>query len=244
MKTLDTGLCVTPGGGIVALPWESEFFGRTIGLLSCVPLGAEPQPEDLAGFDIVQAKVQASQLEIADGLSRLGFRLAETEVRYSYEVRPSGKTIDHAVAGPEHLSAVEDLARRVFRFSRFRPPWFLQEDAGRYYATWAAKAVAGTFDDECLIIEADQGLLGFVTVKAVGDGTGRIGLLASGAKDPGRGVGATLVEVALAWCADRGIERMEVATQLSNANAMRLYERTGGLVDSVAYWMYWSADAR
>jgi dTDP-4-amino-4,6-dideoxy-D-galactose acyltransferase len=234
---------VTSEGGIAPLPWESEFFGMRFGMLHCDSPDPYPLQEDLAGFDLVQAKVQAGRLDMVDDLDRLGFRLAETEVSFVYEVRPDNAEVEYVVAGPEDSAAVQEMARLAFRISRFRPPWFHREDAGRLYATWAAKAIEGTFDDECLLVGRGEGMLGFVTVRDTGDRTGRIGLLASNPGGPQRNVGTRLVKAALARCAALGIERLQVATQLSHAGAMRLYQRTGGLTDSAAYWMYWSADA-
>lgn len=231
-------------GRIAPLSWESAFFGKRIGILE-LDIGEKiPAVADLSRFDLVQAKVHASQLEIIDMLGESGFGLVETEVSYTYAVNCPGEASSFRVATLEDLLAVQTLARDAFRFSRYRPPWFAKHDSSRLYATWAENAIRGTFDDQCLLIEETEGLLGFVTLRDMGYQSGRIGLLASNASFGGKSLGAKLVAIAVSWCVAREIEYLRVVTQLSNTKALRLYERTGALVDSASYWLYWSGNAR
>jgi len=233
-----------PDAIVRPLRWESSFFGKRMGLLNVDAAGEDLSLSDLLAFDVVEAKVQASRLDIVDRLIEHGFRLAETEVSYGYTgISDRGEDQNFRVAGQADVSAVQSVVRKAFQFSRFRPPWFAQSASADYYATWAANAIRGTFDDECLLIEDADALLGFVTIRDEGDCLGRIGLLATAPAPEHKGTGRRLVGVAHKWCASRGIQRLSVVTQLGNSRAVRLYERTGGILDSAAYWLYWSENA-
>ncbi|GAB7195915.1 hypothetical protein OS31_28260 [Dickeya oryzae] len=111
--------------------------------------------------------------------------------------------------------------------------------AGVFYARWVEKAVYGTFDDACLVLGAQGGLLqGFVTLRQTSPTAARIGVLSAWPGMTGQGIGQRLMQVARVWCQQRGIRRLTVATQTSNLAALRLYLRSGARVESTAYWFY------
>jgi dTDP-4-amino-4,6-dideoxy-D-galactose acyltransferase len=234
---------MTASNHIKALPWESAFFAKQLGMLETSATRDDLVLSDLASFDLVEARVPTSHLGTVDRLLEKGFKFVETEVAYTYEIGHPDEGTDFRVATSEDLHAVQALAQEAFQFSRFRPPWFAASDSARLYGVWAENAILGTFDDQCLVIEKYGRLLGFVTTRDDGNSSGRVGLIASSAGCRGKGIGTRLVRASVSWCASRGIQHLRVVTQLSNTCAMRLYERTGALVNEAAYWLYWSKNA-
>jgi dTDP-4-amino-4,6-dideoxy-D-galactose acyltransferase len=222
------------------LTWESEFFLKKIGEVVFENNWGEMLVEDLNRFDLVQAKVNTDQIDRLDKLFDLDFRLSQSEVSFIYEVDKCDQNPDYRIADIEDMSAVQEIAKDVFCYSRFRPPWFDKKDKESLYSIWAEKAIRGIFDNVCLVSGEKDLLFGFVTLRDNNDGTARIGLLAQKTKEHMNHCGRKLVQAAISWCSERQIVRLKVTTQLSNILAIRLYERTGAHIDSAAYWLYWS----
>ena len=111
---------------------------------------------DFAPYDLVQAKISAGDNAALDGLSALGFSLAESEVDFALSLRSgtenamSDSTLCYA--DETDIPVIKQAAAQVFSQSRFRAPWYQPDDSARFYAVWAEKAVRGTFDKDCLLI--------------------------------------------------------------------------------------------
>lgn len=227
---------------IEPLIWESEFFQKASARLhfsqDAIPLTVA----QLRPFAIVQAKIGAHQLELADALARLGFRLAEGEVDLSLTVNPDG----HAALSPQQRVAeqgdiawLRQQAADAFAFSRFREPWYQAGDSARFYATWVENAVYGTFDNQCLLaLDHQARTQGFITLRQLDGQQARIGLLATAQGQTGQGVGERLMQIAQQWCRERNINRLQVATQTGNIAALRLYMRSSAQIIETSYWLY------
>ncbi|BEO06595.1 dTDP-4-amino-4,6-dideoxy-D-galactose acyltransferase [Serratia marcescens] len=230
---------------IEPLAWESEFFAldsAKLGFSSSAPALAEA---DLAAYALVQAKIPAQQLALADGLAGLGFRLVEGEVdlvlalERERVVEPGDGAQTSRLATESDIPALRTAAAQAFTVSRFRAPWYQPDDSGRFYALWIEKAVLGTFDHQCLLALDNQGQPeGFVSLRDIGGQEMRIGLLAAFPGVSSRGIGTRLMAAAIAECRRQGMQRLRIATQISNIAALRLYQRQGAVIESTAYWLY------
>ncbi|MEQ1963807.1 dTDP-4-amino-4,6-dideoxy-D-galactose acyltransferase [Xenorhabdus khoisanae] len=226
------------------LIWDSQFFGLSTARLNFSPEAAALTTVQLDEYALVQAKVPAQQTSIIDGLSALGFALVEGEVDLLLSIDAGDDADIHT--GQELISAkrqnipeLKSVASHVFKDSRFRKPWYQSDDSGRFYATWVEKAVLGTFDHECLLINDEHGkMMGFVTLRDIGSHEARIGLLAAVPGNHHQGIGKKLMSAAQQWCQNHQIQRLRVATQISNITALRLYTRRGAIIESTAYWLY------
>ncbi|MEL7885311.1 dTDP-4-amino-4,6-dideoxy-D-galactose acyltransferase [Serratia marcescens] len=230
---------------IEPLSWESEFFALDSAKLSFSSSAPALAEADLAAYTLVQAKVPAQHLALADGLADLGFRLVEGEVdlvlalEHDHAVEPGSVAQTSRLATKADIPALRAAAAQAFTVSRFRMPWYQPDDSGRFYALWIEKAVLGTFDHQCLLALDEQGRPeGFVSLRNLGGRETRIGLLAAFPGASGRGVGARLMTAAIAECRRQGMQRLRVATQIGNIAALRLYQRQGAVIESTAYWLY------
>ncbi|CNH27368.1 dTDP-4-amino-4,6-dideoxy-D-galactose acyltransferase [Yersinia pekkanenii] len=236
---------------IEPLGWESDFFQRHSAKLIFSDSAPLLDPAELGAFTLTQAKVPTHRLDLIDSLGQLGFQLVEGEVSLSLPVDIKNgigtENASSSVAATTHkfrVATVDDipLLRSVcagaFALSRFRAPWYDPQDSGRFYALWVEKAVLGTFDHQCLMVmdAADQPA-GFVTLRDLQDGSARIGLLAVFPDAQGKGIGSALMSTAKQWCYAHGLHRLRVATQMSNIAALRLYIRSGAVIESTAYWL-------
>lgn len=233
---------------IEPLAWESEFFQRHSAKLIFSDSAPQLDPAELAAYTLTQAKVPTHRLDLIDSLGQLGFKLVEGEVDLSLAVAiHSGVGTENAtsaadselrVATAADIPLLRRVAASAFALSRFRAPWYDPQDSGRFYALWAEKAVLGTFDHQCLLVMDALGQpAGFVTLRDLHDGSARIGLLAVFPDAQGKGIGSSLMSAAKQWCHSHGLQRLRVATQMSNIAALRLYIRSGASIESTAYWL-------
>ncbi|CDG16055.1 dTDP-4-amino-4,6-dideoxy-D-galactose acyltransferase [Xenorhabdus doucetiae] len=220
------------------LAWDSQFFGLSTARLNFSSAASVLTAADLNQYALVQAKVAAQQTATLDELAALGFSLVEGEVDLQLAIG-AGTAKPLMTAKPQDIPVLQAAAARVFTASRFRAPWYQPDDSGRFYAAWVEKAVLGSFDHECLLInnEHDQ-IAGFVTLRDLGNREARVGLLAAVPGHHHQGIGDKLMSAAQQWCQNHQIQRLRVATQLSNTPALRLYTRRGAMIESTAYWLY------
>jgi len=219
------------------LTWESEFFGvnsARVALDGEMTLSAALQQP----YTLWEAKFPSERIEVIDALSQQGFQLVEGEADLAINIKRTERQVGVRIAREAQIPALRDVASQAFRQSRFRAPWFDPDDSGRFYAQWIENAVRGTFDHQCLVACDETGVLqGFVSMREV-EGDARIGLLAVQPEAQGKGIGQRLLLAAADWGRVRQLERLRVATQLSNLTAMRLYLRSGARLESTAYWFY------
>lgn len=230
---------------IEPLHWESDFFQLDSAKLHLDSSVAPVAEADLDAYTLVQAKIPAQQLALADGLAGLGFRLVEGEVDLVLALEdgradePGDGVETSRLATEADIPALRAAAAQAFTVSRFRAPWYQPDDSGRFYALWIEKAVLGTFDHLCLLALDEQGQPeGFVSLRNIGGQDMRIGLLAAFPGASGRGIGTRLMVAAIAESRRQGMQRLRVATQISNIAALRLYQRQGAVIESTAYWLY------
>lgn len=225
---------------IEPLGWESEFFHLTSGKLQFDDAAPLVNEAELAAFALLQAKIPAQRLDLADALAGLGFRLVEGEVDLSLMIGMKSDSLSAVrIAQAEDIPLLRTVAAGVFAASRFRQPWYRQQDSGRFYATWIEKAVLGTFDHQCLLVLGNDGQPeGFISLRDIGQQEARIGLLAVFPDAQGKGVGSRLMAAAIAWCQQQRLQRLRIATQIANLAALRLYQRHGAIIESTAYWFY------
>ncbi|MBJ7223086.1 MULTISPECIES: dTDP-4-amino-4,6-dideoxy-D-galactose acyltransferase [unclassified Brenneria] len=227
---------------IEPLSWESEFFTLTSGKLNFSSSAPVLTSAALDRYALTQAKIPADNLALADALAAFGFRLVEGEVDLCLSLDDAAATAESLhprEAGRADIPLLRQAASQVFALSRFRSPWYQPADSGRFYAQWIENAVLGTFDNLCLLVENQAGQpQGWVTIRQLGGGEARLGLLGVFPGVAARGVGTQLMAVAERWCRQQGIQRLWVATQVGNVAALRLYLRRGARVESTAYWLY------
>jgi dTDP-4-amino-4,6-dideoxy-D-galactose acyltransferase len=227
-------------GQLDYLQWESEFFFQPTAKLTLDSAWPLLTRKALSAYPLVQVKVPAADSSSLDALYYLGFQLVEGEIDFALNVPDAAIPVTSCqLAVAQDIVRVSQLAGSAFQLSRFRAPWYQPRDAGRFYALWAEKAILGTFDSHCLLLNAPDGqLLGFVTLRADENHSARIGLLAVQPQATGRGIGKQLIHAAWQWCREHNIAQLKVATQTGNIAALNLYRTCGGVLTHSAYWLY------
>jgi len=214
------------------LPWDSDFFGRSIARLQpgpmdderartavkwCVEQGVSCAYYLCAGWD------RASSL----AARRAGFEAVDLRMELVGEAGtgPTDKRVRSAKEGD--VENLEAIARGAHTDSRFYfDGTFPTSRCDDLYALWIRKSVSG-WADAVLVIDQNERAEGYISCHLEGEGQGRIGLLAVSASSQGTGGGTALVRGALTWFHKRDVNRVSVVTQGRNWRALRLYQRCG-----------------
>lgn len=221
---------------IILCEWETAFFQRPI---FCLELGQAPfrLPEYEGG--LLWAKVSAERLAEADFLQQCGFQWVESEVELRFLLAKNERNPTACEQATDaDLPELQALMGEAFPQSRFREPWFSKAEHQRFYQHWIAQAMAGKFDDVCLLKRTENGeLQGAVSLRSRGD-YATIGLLAVVEKYRNQGIGAFLLEQAKCWAVVQGATELMVRTQRNNSAAIRLYQHLGGQICTRSDWFY------
>jgi ribosomal protein S18 acetylase RimI-like enzyme len=81
------------------------------------------------------------------------------------------------------------------------------------------------------------GVCGYVT-GSIERATGTINLIGVDPASRSAGVGGALLDSALAWCADHGVDEVRLVTQGANVLAQRLFQSRGFRTSSVGLWFH------
>ncbi|MFP3014194.1 MAG: dTDP-4-amino-4,6-dideoxy-D-galactose acyltransferase [Arsenophonus sp.] len=227
---------------IEILNWESNFFNCKTAKLhfaSDAPLISLTQ---LSSYDIVQAKIASNNAKLIDTMATMGFLFVEGEIDFCLRIDDVVKNhgLDLVLAVKNDIEALKNIAGSAFLHSRFRSPWYRLVDNSRFYSVWVEKAVKGTFDNVCLLSKGMFGnIQGFITVrKLLAKRDARIGLMATSATNHRKEVGKQLIEAVCKWCCQQEIDKLRIATQISNIGAIRLYSQMGAQIERIDYWLY------
>jgi GNAT superfamily N-acetyltransferase len=233
---------VAPAETAVAdlLDWDTKFWGERIGRVR----GASVAPiEELDAW--ARANAVACLYFLADGrdpeaahaAEESGFRLMDVRVELERPAERGALAPGVREARPDELDQLRAIASASHGVTRFyADPNFADERCDELYETWITTSFEG-WAAGVLVAEGEGGPVGYASCHLSG-GVGSIGLIAVDADVRRGGIGVALSESAVAWCADRGAERMTVATQARNIPAMRTFARTGFLVTSIGFWFH------
>jgi dTDP-4-amino-4,6-dideoxy-D-galactose acyltransferase len=233
------------------LDWDSEFFGLRIARseLAALDAGACARIRAWAereAVDCVYWLGAADDAASSISAQRAGFLLVDVRVtlRRALGSAPARMPAGVRPSRPEDLASLKAIARVSHRDSRFyADPGFERQRCDALYERWIERSCAQT-GAAVIVADGPEAALGYIACHVEPDGAGQIGLVAVAPAARGRGLGATLVEAALAWFGEQGCPAAQVVTQGRNRDAMRMYERCGFLCERVQNWFHlWPSTA-
>lgn len=213
---------------LIELAWDSEFFG--FGVAHWIGV-------DNLDFRKISQDARASGIRLvylflppdsaADRSAReAGVRLVDRKVTFVTETAISGPISPHVQQVSQMTARMRELALQSGVFSRFRLDDNLPAGSfEKMYSLWLDRSLRRANAREVLAYEEAGQQLGMITL---GEKNGRadIGLLGVHDTARGRGIGSLLVHAARGRAAEMGYGRIQVATQLDNAPACALYQRS------------------
>jgi ribosomal protein S18 acetylase RimI-like enzyme len=238
------------------LEWDSEHFGVRIARCERSPRDGGEMARVLAwcrerSIECLYALTSADDLVAVRLLEENAFRFVDVRMTYELSIERAG---DRPTSSRRELTeppirfahdadvpALRAIAAVSHADSRFYADGgFDRARCDELYATWIEKSCRG-FADAVLVAEDAARVAGYLTCHARDSGRGEIGLVGVASSAHGRGLGRALVEAALRWFAERGIERASVVTQARNVAAQRLYQAAGFRTAAVELWHHrWS----
>ncbi len=146
---------------VVTLTWDSDFFSKKIATVVNID---NVTAADLASFDLITNKVASNNYSDLTQFNQLGFSLAEGELFFSKALiqMPTNNTLI-SLAKEEDISELVSLAKISYVSTRFRQPWFTDEQSNNFYGTWIKKAVLGECGDVCLVIKTGGSIEGCIS---------------------------------------------------------------------------------
>lgn len=233
------------------LEWDSQFFGVRIGRVN----GLQITPERLEAVK-AWAKDQsiACVYFLADSTDPVTVRTAEAggfhlqDVRITFALNrpaaPAPLTYTPSIrpARPSDADALRDTARHAYIHSRFyNDPHFTEEQSASLYDVWLTRSITDpTYADQTFVAEVHDEPAGYIALhlnRTLKQGT--IGLVGVAETARGQAVGQMLVQHALSWFWEQGMESVQVTTQGRNIAGQRLYQRSGFLTHSLLLWYHW-----
>jgi ribosomal protein S18 acetylase RimI-like enzyme len=233
------------------LPWDSEFFGRSIGKVISETLNEEQaaridqwahrekiaclyflarsecrrsiQAAECSGFDLVDIRSTFEHAHLDS--------LTATQTIREISIRPSQ---------PEDLSSLQAIARTAHNDTRFfSDPHFPRDRAEALYAKWIELECQGRAQQVFVATSSSNQARGYISCHFNSNsGSGQIGLVGVSNEFRGQGLGQALVLTSLHWFASQNARQVTVVTQGRNLAAQRLYQRTGFLIRDLQLWYH------
>ena len=231
------------------LPWDSSFFGCTVGrvdisrrdIASAETLAAAIRDLDC---ELVYVFLPGGSAELAgqerhrSALVALGGKLVDRKMTFSKRIglMSADKCAESAVA-TELTAELEELAYASGWCSRFA----LEERLRPFFRPMYRRWLENDLSDGRVFVMNDAGgrPIGMVTVSIDG-GVGRIGLVAVDAHHCGKGVATELMSCVERWLSSLGIAECRVVTQAVNVGGVALYAKCGySVVRTEEVWHVW-----
>lgn len=124
------------------------------------------------------------------------------------------------------------LSKEAGKFSRFKIDEKLKYKFDLLYTEWVQKSVTGVLADVVIVYSLENEVKGFITGK-VEKNIANIGLIAVDPVLQGKGIGKLLLDFAESTFISIGVNKIEVATQNANRQAVRFYENSRYTIKSI-----------
>jgi dTDP-4-amino-4,6-dideoxy-D-galactose acyltransferase len=166
-----------------------------------------------------------------------GFGVVDVRMELDRPTAPAAAAVrEHREADVDALRAIARVSHRDTRF--YADPRFPEDRCDDLYDVWIRRSCEG-WAQTVLVPNEGAAPAGYVSVHVdEAAERGSIGLIAVAPDARGRGVGATLVRGAVAWCDAGGLPQIAVVTQGRNVSAQRLFQRCGFRTSTVGLWFH------
>lgn len=229
---------------IIKLPWDSDFFGLEVGILTISGVSSNKGLDALltnSQFDVIYIFSKHEELKYWDA------RLMDVKMIFVKNLTPSlieeriePSIIEFEISQHNYTDLLE-LAYLSGSLSRFKlDTRFPKGSFEKLYEAWLQKSIDG--NNSMVLIELAQNtIVGFITLDFLNKEWAVIGLIAVLPEYQGRGVAKRLINRAQHISFQKGLKNLRVATQKRNQGAMKLYSSCGFNIDEETYvYHYWT----
>ena len=213
--------------------WLAQIIGKPCYRLRWADGAALPA---IPSGSFVTAITGEDESERVRALQVAGFRRVDTNITLERggALESAETTVTVRPAAPVDKDAVRELARSVFRYSRFhQDPAIGQAVADEVKARWAENYFSGKRGQAMLLAIVEGRPVGFLQLLNPAVGQWVIDLIGVHSSQQGKGVAKSLIRYALATLP--GLETMVVGTQIANTPSLALYKSLGFQVRSATH---------
>ncbi|NJB37075.1 GNAT family N-acetyltransferase [Croceivirga sp. JEA036] len=228
---------------IERLEWDSEFFGYEIGKLSW---------EQTFDFQFLKGYALESNYRLIyifseTPISELETYLVDRKVVLSRDLNDCISTKDDLQLivpykhTAENFTALLELVLESGVYSRFKlDKNFENKEYEKLYEEWIKKSLEK--DKHVCYVYLDNNLIhGFITLEEKENYLSDINLIAVHNSARGKGIGNKLINKSIQISKKRGLTKIQVATQMANSPAMKLYKKNGFRIQKVSHiYHYWN----
>jgi dTDP-4-amino-4,6-dideoxy-D-galactose acyltransferase len=234
------------------LVWDTAFFGQRIARV--IPGHLTQQVAAEIDKWVAEHRIDGLYfLAAADDPATI--RLAEThgyrlqDVRMVFGIDLTSATLQPPDLAPDFTQGyataadtdiLRPLTQDTFTDTRFyNDPHFTVEQCNRLYETWLIRSIEEDFADAVIKLSHQGRACAYVTCTLnVAQQVGTIGLLGVAGVMRGRKLGQHLVQAALYYFQQNGMQSAQVVTQASNIAAQRLYQHCGFRTIEARLWYH------
>ena len=227
---------------IIPLAWDSDFFGLRIAkaeLKSCNDIQLL-----LSNFKDLKEKLDLIYVFCTPGIMEPSnsMRLVDRKATFSL-APPFHASVCPAIREWESSDITDELLQLALtsgKYSRFRLDDKLPSGSyQRLYSHWIRQSVNRHNATNIFCYFENDLPVGMATLD-LGAENGTIGLVAVNEQHQHRGIGRSLMKHVINYCGQTDCKTISVVTQLDNAAACRLYEKSGFQLESVVeVWHWW-----
>ncbi len=191
--------------------------------------------------DMLIARINSEQLDIAQALEHQGAFLTDVLVYYSRSIGTERERLLNLPderngvrirpCRPEEATVVREMARQSFKgyFGHYHSDRHLDsQSCDDVYVDWAYRScIDKAVADEVLVAETDGNLIGFATMK-MNSGIEAEGVLFGvSPAAQGKGVYRSLIQQSMGWASRLGGGQVVYSTQISNLAVQKVWVREG-----------------
>ena len=228
------------------LDWDSTFFNYNVGRI----IVNENQSINLSEFLLDSKKYKLVYIFSKLSLHNELFKLVDEKVVLHQELSSNScdlssdfftiKSFDKLIHNQQEL---EKLALESGIYSRFNiDENFKSGEYNKLYLKWIALSIEEKLAFDIIIAtDKNETIVGFVTLNKKSENLVDIGLVAVSDGFRGKGIGKSLMNYALNKSFELGYKEIQVVTQITNINAMKLYESVGfNIKEKTFVYHYWN----
>lgn len=228
------------------LDWDSTFFNYNVGRI----IVNENQSINLSEFLLDSKKYKLVYIFSKLSLLNELFKLVDEKVVLHQELSSNSfdlpsdfftiKSFDKLIHNRQEL---EKLALESGIYSRFNiDENFKSGEYNKLYLKWIALSIEEKLAFDIIIAtDKNETIVGFVTLNKKSENLVDIGLVAVSDGFRGMGIGKSLMNYALNKSFELGYKEIQVVTQITNINAMKLYESVGfNIKEKTFVYHYWN----
>jgi len=231
------------------LDWDTEFFGYRIGRVNSHQISHETAREidewasdqaiDCLYFLCASDDPLSTQIAEDNNYHLMDVRITfQQKLSSDNQETKIAPTMRHYQQGD--LEYLQETSRTAYTQTRFYyDPNFTDEQCAKLYELWLYKSCETDYADAVVVAEHENKAAGYVTchLNQISK-TGSVGLVGVVEAARGQRLGKHLVDYALTWFSQQGMEQIEVVTQGRNIAAQRLYQRCDFVTKSVQFWYH------